>query len=179
MTATDTFGAQDSCDLTVFAVPRDALHIQLVWDKDQTDVDLHFLNPTGAANPWASTGWFNSPNDNYYADRNPSWGVAGTTDDPRLDLDDTNGFGPENINLSRPQTGTFRVGVHYYCDDRVGASVATVRIFCNGALSNEFGPMRLPASGFFWEVANIAWPGCTITEVNQTRTVTQGCLGGF
>lgn len=178
ITATDTFGLSNSCDITVFAVPRDALHVQLVWNKDQTDVDLHFLNPVGAANPWASTGWFNSPNDCYYADRTPEWGVAGNTqDNPRLDLDDTNGFGPENINLARPQTGKFRVGVHYYCDDSVGASSATVRIFCNGQLSNEFGPMVLPRSGFFWEVADIQWPGCTITEVNQTRMVTQGCIG--
>lgn len=182
VTATDTFGTSGTCSITVHAVPRDALHIQLVWDTDQTDVDLHFLNPPGTANPFATTtGYFSSPNDCYFADRTPDWGVAGNTqDNPRLDLDDTTGFGPENINLGRPMSGTYEVGVHYYCDDSLGASRATVRIFCNGQLANEYGPKSLPATGFFWQVARIQWPGCTITEVDQTRTVTQGCLGfGF
>jgi len=186
LTVTDTWGASDSCEVTVFATPRDALHVQLVWDKDRTDVDLHLLNPVGAANPWGSTGWFHGTNDCYFANLRPEWGVVGdTTDNPRLDLDDTEGFGPENINLSRPQSGSFRVGVHYYCDDGLGASRATVRIFCNGTLAFETAPpMNLPTTAFFWEVATIQWPGCTITPLNLTRQLSGlppqgGCTGFF
>jgi hypothetical protein len=181
VTATDTWGEDGSCTVEAFAVPRDALHVQLVWDKDVTDVDLHVLNPTGAAGPWGSSGYFNLTNDCYYLNRSPEWGVSGNTqDNPRLDIDDVNGFGPENINISRPATGTYRVGVHYFCDDQVGASRATIRIYCNGVQAAEFGPKNLTASGFFWDVATVVWPGCTITEVNETRTVTQGCQGfGF
>lgn len=29
-----------------FAIPRDALRVQLVWNKDQTDVDLHSIRET-------------------------------------------------------------------------------------------------------------------------------------
>src|SRR5439155_20954266 len=38
VTATDTWGATGSCQITAFAIPRDALHTQLVWDVDVTDV---------------------------------------------------------------------------------------------------------------------------------------------
>lgn len=178
VTATDTWGQSGSCEYTAFATPRDALHVQLVWDKDQTDVDLHVLNPIGAASPTSSSGWFSLTNDCYYLNRSPDWGVAGNTqDNPRLDIDDVNGFGPENINISRPQSGTYLIGVHYFCDDELGASNATVRIYCNGVQAFESSPRSLPASGFFWDVASVQWPGCTITPLNTTRTVSQGCQG--
>jgi hypothetical protein len=181
VTATDTWGEFDSCEITVFAIPRDALHIQLVWNVDITDVDLHLLNPTASANRWGSTGWFHTSNDCYYLNRTPDWGIAGNTqDNPRLDIDDVNGFGPENINIARPISGTYTVGVHYFCDDEVGPSDSTVRIYCNGTEAATFGPKRQAASGAFWEVATIQWPGCVIQPIDQTRNVPQGCQGfGF
>jgi hypothetical protein len=182
VTATDTWGASAFCEITVIAVPRDALHVQLVWDTDGNDVDLHLLNPAGSASPTSSNGWFSLVNDCHYRNCGGTggleWGQAGNTqDNPRLDIDDISGFGPENINIARPQSGTYTVGVHYYCANSVGTTRATVRVYCNG--QEAFESMKpLPTTGFFWDVASIQWPGCVINELNQTRTVSQGCTGG-
>ena len=66
-----------------------------------------------------------------------SWSPGGIQTDPRLDLDDVEGLGPENINIRRPNAGTYRVAVHYYDADSFssgGSSNATayVRILCAG-----------------------------------------------
>src|SRR5439155_8406127 len=78
-----------------------------------------------------------------------------------------------NASVSAP--GTYRVGVLYFCDHGRGASRATVRIYCDGAQAAEFGPKLLAASGDFWDAATVVWPGCTVTEVNATRSVAEHC----
>lgn len=177
VTATDADGLSDSCDYTVFAVPRDALHIQVVWDTDRTDIDLHLLNPQGSASPWSSAGWNSTTNDAYYLNPRPDWGVRGVTEDnPGLDLDDVNGYGPENINLARPASGKYRVGVHSFCNPVT--TRATVRIFCAGTLAQEIGPRTLGATNAFWEAAEITWPGCQVRVLNEAPHSLPGqCIG--
>ena len=180
-TATDGYGRRAACDVRAQAtrvVPPDGLRVELTRQEDEPDVDLHLLNPTGNQSPRGATGYFNSPNDCFFANLAPDWGVLGqTVDNPRLSLDDTTGFGPEDISLPRPQAGHFRLGAHYYCDGSRGPSHATVRIFCGGLLVAEFGPQRLARSGDFWDVAEIEFPGCLVTELGQVYAVTQGCHG--
>jgi len=66
-------------------------------------MDLHFVRPGGM--PFAFDG-----SDCYFARMAPDWGRAGdTTDNPFLDRDDTNGPGPENINLSSAAPGDYQV----------------------------------------------------------------------
>ncbi len=94
--------------------------------------------------------------------------------DPRLDLDDVEGNGPENINVRSPLNGTYRLGVHYWADDGFGDSTVSLRIFCRGQLAREFEPVVLRekpgADGGpdteFWEVADIVWTsnGCQIRD---------------
>ncbi len=171
LTVTDDDGLTASCTTTVTA-RGDGLRIEVQWNTNYSDVDTHLLRMAGG------TGWFNSPNDCYYANRTPSWDAAGTADDPRLDIDDVDGYGPENINVDVPVTGnTYRVGIHYYSDHGAGASSVTVRIYCgdvsttpratytrtlsNGASGSE--------SNDFWRVADVRWDGgdaCTVTALN-------------
>ncbi len=97
-------------------------------------------------------------------------------DDPRLDLDDVQGQGPENINVRRPSPGTYRVGVHYWDDDGFGDSTVTLRIFCGDALARAYDPTTLRAAGRngddnteFWEVADVTWRAdgtCAVTDLN-------------
>ena len=51
LTASDPAGASGSCEITAFAVPRDALHLQLVWNSDRTDLDLHLLSAGPLSRP--------------------------------------------------------------------------------------------------------------------------------
>lgn len=171
------FRGQNSvpCQVEVRAIPNDDLHVQLVWDTNVVDVDLHLLNPQGTV----MRDWFSSiGNDCYYLNKQPQWGPEQLADDPRLDIDNTEGFGPENINIFRPSEGLYSIGVHYFCDDDIGPTHATVRVFCRGALAGEFGPRRLGRSGYFWEVAQVSWPTCAVYELtSDIEQRPEGCHG--
>ena len=154
----------------VHADPTEDIHLQLVWntpsDPDQTDVngtdlDLHFRHPQ--ADDWS--GPFNCS----WQNPNPDWGEPfDMADDPSLDIDDINGAGPENINLSNPENATveapYRVGVHYFRSDlNLGAnaemsaeSEVTVRVYLSGELTYS-ATRRLESSNDLWEVAAIIW----------------------
>lgn len=93
-------------------------HARITWDRDDTDVDLSFEWSGGA--------------ECYYGNRSPAWGAAATS--PRLDVDDTNGFGPENITIGGlPGPGTYRLRVHYYSDHGNGPTNVTATVFKDGA----------------------------------------------
>jgi hypothetical protein len=96
------------------------------------------------------------------------WGGPGTADDPHLDIDDTNGFGPENTNIDEPANGTYRVGVHAFS----GSGNVTVRIYCGGDRTTpiaEIGPVAIGTGARqFWRVADVDITGpalCTVTEL--------------
>ncbi len=166
VTVTDDDGETASCDSLVVALVDEGLRIEMFWNTDGTDMDVHLANPT-------ATRWF-SDDDCYYANcHDPgslNWGAPGTADDPRLDIDDVNGFGPENINIDDPSTGVYTVGVHAFS----GRGDVTVRIYCGGSSTEaeaEFGPTRIGPRGGggrdFWRVAEVAILSggrCTVTE---------------
>ncbi len=164
LTATDNDGMTGSCTTEVRAINTDGLRVEIIWNTDATDMDTHLLDPT-------AMHWFNNQDDCYYAncvvDRATlEWGAPGPDDNPRLDIDDTDGFGPENINITSPQPGVYRVGVHAY---RGNASV-TVSLYCGGSTTSPrqiFGPVPL-LSRQFWRVADVtinATGGCTISDL--------------
>jgi hypothetical protein len=71
-----------------------ALQVNLAWDTDNTDIDVHVVEPGGF--------------EIYYSDKTSS-ATGG-----HLDRDDTDGFGPENIYWQNAPDGDYRVFVHYY-----------------------------------------------------------------
>ncbi|MFH2006370.1 MAG: hypothetical protein ABI333_07280 [bacterium] len=190
LTVTDNDNNTDSCQFSVFATPGEGLRIELFWNppespQDNSDVDLHLLHPTG-------TGWFNQQTDCFYSNCNVSnghhlyWDAPNYfPDDPRLDLDDVDGFGPENINIDEPVVGNaYRVGVHYFNDDGYGPASIHVKIYCGTISINpvwEYGPKILTGgSGSswdndFWKVATVTWNGftCNVTPINQVVTANQ------
>lgn len=164
--------------MTLVARANEDIHIQLVWDTPNdpnqldssgSDVDLHLLHPNG--------DWNVRPYDCFWQNMEPDWGDprrldgtggrVGYDDDPSLDIDDTDGRGPENINLDNPESVTYGVGVHYFADHGYNISFATVRIFIGGDLFAEFLDQRL-ADAEFWHVADIEWPGGLIDRVDLT-----------
>ncbi|MDQ3033400.1 MAG: hypothetical protein M3Y87_13360 [Myxococcota bacterium] len=165
LTVTDDDGDTDECETLVRAISGDGLRIEVFWDTDGTDMDTHLLRPGARA-------WFDGSDDCYYANcvsfgggSGLAWGGPGENDDPRLDLDDTNGFGPENINIMRPGAGTYRVGVHAFR----GFARVTVRIYCGGSTTTPrqtFGPVAIDDRRV-WRVADvdITAAGCTIRDL--------------
>lgn len=173
---------QKSCkpaDFEVLVVPSQALHVELLWktpaDKDETDkgqgvgadVDLHLAHPLAQGPDQDCDGnpdpWFSNPFDAFWFNTTPKWGSAATEDDDaRLDLDDTDGAGPENVNLNAPQGSAtepalYSLGVHYWNDFGFGKSYATVRVYVLGAKVVELVDQELNPVDF-WYVGKIRWP---------------------
>ena len=74
-------------------VPPVDMQVVLNWDTDGTDVDLHVTDPDGE--------------ECFYSHRTTKLGG-------RLDLDDTDGFGPEVFTLAHAKSGSYQVRVKYY-----------------------------------------------------------------
>lgn len=159
----------------VLVVPNNAIHVELLWDTpgdlDQTDtgptagaeMDLHFANEMASGDDLDCDGkvdpWFSNPFDCFWFNPNPGWGSsnASANDDPSLDLDDTDGAGPENLNLASPDTGTYSVGVHYWNDHGFGASYATLNLYFLGVQVVSYAGVAMKPLDM-WYVGKIHWP---------------------
>ncbi|MFO0747511.1 MAG: hypothetical protein U1F43_17870 [Myxococcota bacterium] len=167
-------------EASIDIIPTSELHIELLWhtpgDLDETDtgadathasvgsdLDLHLLHPGATDGPDADDdgavdGWFDPIFDTYWKLPRHFWGLPGADDDPSLDRDDTDGAGPENLNIALPEDDVcYTVGVHAWDDWGFGPSDATVRIYVHGTLVFEPAPVRLHV-GDLWEVARVCWP---------------------
>ena len=168
---------------TVTVVPCcGGFHIELLWDTpedpDQTDtgpeagadLDLHLLHPYAqgwdADDDGIPDGWFDEPWDCFWFNPNPEWGSIDpdADDNPSLDRDDTDGAGPENINLDDPEPEVYRVGVHYWDDHDFGSSAVTVRVYYFGNMVFEWAGVPLVKHDL-WEVCTIDGPTGTVTPL--------------
>lgn len=140
--------------------------IQVTWDKNDTDVDTHFLRPGAAFN--------STPGDCYYLNLSPDWGLAGNAaDDPYLDYDDVDGYGPENLNYAGVATGTYKLPIYYYGDHGNGTTKVTVKVWLNGTLAYT-SPAKTLANQQRWDVMNIDWNAATDSgTITMIDTVTQ------
>lgn len=136
--------------------PSDDLLIQLVWDHPTADLDLHMLNEDGTV--------FTHEGDCYFSNRQPlapdqpGWSTN-PDENPRLDVDDASGYGPENMNLKHPAPGSrWKVLVHYW--NRQTADVpnttAIVRVFAYGAQAIEL-QYNFESDEQMWEALEIVW----------------------
>lgn len=136
----------DSCraSASVFDIPPPpreldldvGLRVELTWDNEGDDLDLHLVHPDGTVLD-AENG-----TDCYYATcangfGTVDWGVAGEVlDDPILVEDDVAGTGPEVTYLQEPEAGVYSVVIHDYPSDHPNQnnpSVATIEVFWDGA----------------------------------------------
>ncbi|MBM4371219.1 MAG: choice-of-anchor D domain-containing protein [Deltaproteobacteria bacterium] len=168
----------------VVVIPDEAIHIELLWhtpeDADETDegpeagsdLDLHFTHPwaggpdlDGDGQP---DGWFDQPFDAFWFNAHPEWGSFDPSidDNPGLDRDDTDGAGPENINLNIPEDVVYKVGVHYWNDHGYGASYATVRVYIYSQLVFELPDVKLVDSDM-WEVCTVEWPSGKVQVITD------------
>ncbi|MBM4388217.1 MAG: hypothetical protein FJ088_10795, partial [Deltaproteobacteria bacterium] len=158
------------------------LHVELSWDTPNdpnqydegpeagSDLDLHFLHPfatgpdlDGDGKP---DGWFDIPYDCFWFNPNPEWGSVNPNinDNPSLDRDDTDGAGPENLNLDVPENGRiYKIGVHYWDDHGYGPSTACIKIWVWQVL--VFNECVKLYELDMWEVATIYWPAGAVTKI--------------
>ena len=164
--------------MVVEVKPDEAIHVELLWhteaddnpkDDVGADLDLHFLwlRPAGLSNKKDVDGdgepdaFFDMKWDCYYNNKTPNWGAS-------LDLDDTNGSGPENVNFKEPSTEHgYRVGVHYWPENDLGASDVTLLFYVKGDLVEELKVTDL-MKGQMWDAATVTWDGTDATITVRT-----------
>lgn len=164
--ARDADGNTTSCETTVSMLGH-GLRVELSWDTDNTDVDLHM-----AADP--SARWF-TPTDCYFGNRTPEGSAEATPAARWLDVDDTDGRGPENIRVDVPRTDTeYRVAVHYYSSHgQSEASTARVVVYCGEQRVAAFARSlrgNLAQDNDFWHVAGVRFDGsgsCQVRAIDR------------
>ena len=185
-------GSVNECTLCFEAVPKDNFLVQLSWDTPGTDIDLHVtkLSDDGeycfqSTNGSTVVGGFfaqdceNDLDCNYAGcddgNGDPDWDnvAGGTPGDPSLDIDDTQGFGPENVNVDVMTAGMYLIGVDGFRTTPVSGS--TVRIFIFGRLSGEF--FEEVTNHEFWEVALVRWPNGVDQTFPCVEDLTDGTSG--
>ena len=86
------------------ALPRADVMVTITWNTDNSDIDLHVVEPTGE--------------ECSYKNRRTRIGGA-------ITQDVTQGYGPEMYVLPRAPKGRFAIRAHYYAQDRNRASART------------------------------------------------------
>jgi hypothetical protein len=164
----DDVGFQNCDDpaiLTVLSIPDETIHIELTWtnpldfdesDDQGSDVDLHFVK--------VGHNWFDATYDAYYANNAPSWGP----ELPSLDIDDTDGSGPENVQMDNPlDCQWYAIGVHYF-EKQFGTAYANIRVFIEAQQIAELVNVPLESTDDFWDVGRLHWPTGEFYEINDT-----------
>ncbi len=198
LTVTDTAG-KVSCfpaEQVVNVLPDQALHVELTWntpgDADQTDegpyagsdMDLHVANDFASMPDFDKDSkpdpWFSDAYDCYWytcstsAGKTLEWGSydPNIDDNPHLDRDDTDGGGPENMNLAVPEDQmTYHVGVHYFKDHGFGPSTPTVNIFVYGNLVFTKTTPNSMVMQDMWFTADVHW----LSKVDVAGVPPPGC----
>ncbi len=137
--------------LEVYATPalnEDEIRIVLTWDDDPNDLDSHLFTPS-------SSGLEEDYHICYY-------NMSDTYGNTSLDVDDTNGYGPETTTINHIQRGLYKFYVCDYTDcseeneesTRMSESGATVRVYGSEGLMQTFN-VPVKRSGVIWEVFEI------------------------
>jgi hypothetical protein len=150
------------------------LHVRMEWNTDLTDVDLHVLAPNGQM--WTCDG------DCYFSNPQPNWGDPNQfVDDPFLDVDDVDGFGPENVNIEAPAPGTYRVLAHYWDTHGGNEPDVTIEVLNFGQVVGHYGPVHLSGVDDVWQVVDIDMPSLTLHPLgnNVANQARGGLCGGF
>ena len=172
--AVNSNGDLSACDIDYQAWVGDALRIELFWnldipeDSDNSDMDLHLAHENASS-------FFDGSWDCFYSncqvpDGEPgqlNWGDEISEDNPRLDVDDTDGWGPENINIEQPELNVrYRIGVHNYRNQNGSPAKVQVRVYCLGVVQAELGPLELntgqppiPDNNDVWIIGDVIFSG--------------------
>jgi hypothetical protein len=174
-------------EFKVVVQPDQAIHVELTWvteaDLDETDtgfaagtdLDLHFTHPSATGPDLDQDGlpdpWFDKKWDCFWYNGEPDWGSfdPNANDNPSLDRDDTDGAGPENLNLAVPEDDTtYLVGAHYWQSNGFGDVEATVRIFSYA--SEIYVKSQALMERDMWKVATVHWPSVQVVPFTDEES---------
>lgn len=109
ITVADADNLKNSDSVAFFAdVPPTTLKVILYWDTDNTDLDLHVIEPDGT--------------ECYY-------GYRETTLGGKLDVDVTTGYGPEIYVMEFPNPGEYSIFVYYYGGEELTEATAVTVMY--------------------------------------------------
>ncbi len=129
------------------------LAVRIEWNNE-ADLDIHLLREAGAEfNPTGGDG------DCYYANckplpgSTPDWPPTGPENNPVLDVDNLTGYGPENITMAVPISGSYIAAVHYYGTNNGVAqppAVVTLRVRDDSAIVLEISKTLTACDQFLY-----------------------------
>lgn len=135
----------------VTVIPYEDLMIELTWDIDQTDLDLHLVAPEGT---------YYSVDDCFYGNPNPDWGVVNDrTDNPTLSFDDEGSERRESITYLQPFDGIYSVYALYYRNLGADYPYVTphITIYAEGNVIADFDGPRLTTESSVWHIGDLDW----------------------
>ena len=138
---------------------EDELRVVLTWSGIPRDLDLHLYADESTA----------SPIHVFYRQR----GMCAPSSGACLDVDDTDGYGPETITLRPAQFRDARIAVNNYSngkdvgnpnDEWLGRSEARIDVYWRGARVRRFEVPR--TAGTYWNVLSITG-AAEVSEIGQ------------
>lgn len=151
------------------------LEVVLTWNTDDSDIDILLSKRAEDGLCSANTCGYDSCRPNVGG--RPDWDGSGgpSEGDPLLEVDNTQGYGPEKIVLASPANGTYYARVHAYRLGPGQTTTATVTVRANGVVIGTFSQL-LTGNKDLWEGVTITWNGNTATATASTQvTPNQTC----
>ncbi len=131
-----------------FTAPE--IEVVLWWNTPTSDLDLHAWNPNGEHC--------------YYGNM--------VISDGSLDIDDTEGYGPETFAVPTANVGIYEIQINCYSLDEDAYADATVQVFFDGELEETFGPHHFIVDDFNGTNPLAWWEVCTITVYRGQASIT-------
>jgi len=136
---------QAICDVMI-EPDSDMLYVAMSWDTSNSDLDLHMVPEDEEMWGCNDASWCNPDAD--WNDEGEGWGT------PIYALDNTSGYGPENINVKNPSAYQYNIRVHYWADRGGGESLVSVSIYILG-VKVDVTPTARMNSRQRWDVGHV------------------------
>lgn len=158
LTVVDRLGkTSQPCAAELDVVPEHGLYVELIWQYEQDDLDLHLIRDDGSPD---------AGDDCSVDGCDLDWGTQGDpSDDPEILADDIGGTGPELAGIRTPKAGSYVIGTYDKPESlRSANNEATAFIWLNGVLVHTTKKV-IRNEGSRVMFAKITLPEGTVTDL--------------
>ena len=132
------------------------IRMVLNWGENPSDLDSHLKTPQINGQGYHIM----------YSNRGSSESIPFVT----LDVDDTNGYGPETITIKQAYDGTYLYYIYKYSSNGTfSESGASIQIFNSPDCDGERIQVPIEGSGRYWYVCDINGEDGTINVINRVQ----------